>query len=694
VGCSGQETTAGDAPVRNQDDYGAAAFDQLKKAANVTDMRDALGLYDEHASQEPDLKKSIREEIQQLQGQPDLHKQLALDDDEIVDITSPAMQPLDAYHVLSCLQLRDVADSLQLSSLPPLRRTLVAFDWVMRHVMLVSDDRERLQPPLVVLDNGQGNAQERALVFLALIDQLNPDETAGCMIAVAGASADRPRYWLPGVLVHEPKQINIEQDRDNIYLFDTRLGLPLPGPDGPTSVATLAEIRKEPRLIESLALSKDWPYDVTPAQAAGAVPHLVLPLGALAPRLKVLEGWLKERQEAVHLTVNFQEMLKRFEQASGGPVKVWNRRSESAQNRALTPTRVLRLYYPSADGALRPKVGAEQDEMWPLAVVGFQELRLNINEDVSRELLSLCQSLYSKYIYTPRSGLWRGTVEEATRKLSRIERLVPELRQQAPPPQEFHDQVAAWSARVKEAFLAESRKEPGAEGKFGRTLREDMYLQVLARAEDEEEQPRPKGILTFALMEVIGDGLRNDATYLLAQTWQDKAARAQAGVSGENVRLAWENAENWAQRYAEQHPLALAAVQPRVQAASALWQRLGRSRNPLEHKIAQAQWEALFRDLRRAATARLVQASALEGMGKPQAARAVFQQLADQLEALGKDPEMKAALENCLRVTEGLGGSLHVQAQTFFRQRQEDLRQGSLYWLGYSARLRERWLKS
>src|SRR5262249_47024202 len=149
-----------------------------------------------------------------------------------------------------------------------------AFDWAMRQVALETRSPD-LQPPEFALRLGHGGPHERALVFLALLRQMDFD---GCMIAYPGK--DGPVYWLAGVLL-------TDKGAATLSLFDPRLGLPVPAPDG--GVATLAQLRQQPDLLKRLSAGAPYDYDVTPAQAAKAEVHVVLPLSALSARMRFLE---------------------------------------------------------------------------------------------------------------------------------------------------------------------------------------------------------------------------------------------------------------------------------------------------------------------------------------------------------------------------------------------------------------------
>jgi hypothetical protein len=124
-------------------------------------------------------------------------------------------------------------------------------------------------------------------VFLALLEQFGLDEDAaaglqGCLVLCPGGEKGGPRLWACGVAVGaEP---------DALYLFDPRLGLPIPGPGG-KGVATLAQARSDPSVLGQLRVDK-VAYDVTPEQVKAATIAVVCPLSAAAPRMHFLQDRL------------------------------------------------------------------------------------------------------------------------------------------------------------------------------------------------------------------------------------------------------------------------------------------------------------------------------------------------------------------------------------------------------------------
>jgi hypothetical protein len=304
--------------------------DSLRKATDVDACRSSIQQINSHLFNHPDPKLLLSDKEKGL-----LQERFYLDNDELAEVKSSTFTLLDAYHLDLCLLLHDAAVFLKAEQLKPLDRATVGFAWVMRQVSLVEKPGVAL-PPQFVLRRGWGNSQERSLVFLAMLDQLGVD---GCMVIVPGDARGQgsTRYWIPGALVDK-----------EIYLFDTRLGIPLPGPKG-QGIATLAQVGTQPELLRSLTVDEHFPYDVTPEQAQRAQAYAACFLAALAPRMRYLQQALGTG-DPVRLGVDPEALLHRFEAAHLGPnakggVQVWNQPGD-----VNTPVRVLRSFLPPEEG--------------------------------------------------------------------------------------------------------------------------------------------------------------------------------------------------------------------------------------------------------------------------------------------------------------------------------------------------------
>jgi hypothetical protein len=249
-----------------------------------------------------------------------LREHIHLDEKELAEIESGNCTLLDDHHLDRCFLMRDAARSLEVKGVrggaeqtgeKPLDQAARAFAWVVRQVRLRERGGEDV-PAAFVLRRGWGSAVERALVFLALLEQLGDPsapnaELIGCMLQVPDDSS-RMRFWTCGVVAGDGK---------DVYLFDPRLGLPLPGPKG-QGIATLAEVRKHPEILAQLNGNEKQRYDVTPEQARSAQAQFVCPLSALSPRMRYVQETVLAPAVRVRLAVDPAKALERVTAACAG----------------------------------------------------------------------------------------------------------------------------------------------------------------------------------------------------------------------------------------------------------------------------------------------------------------------------------------------------------------------------------------
>jgi hypothetical protein len=232
-----------------------------------------------------------------------LARQWGLSADDLDEIASPLFTALDSYHLETCFLLRDAARFLELPTpggrgsavkQSPLDQAQLAFAWVMRQVRLpqlaTAAAPSTVEPDPIPLSfalrRGWGTALQRALIFLALLEQFGLDEDGssslhGSLLYCPDAKGQK-HLWACGVAIGDKPE--------GLYLFDPRLGLPIPCPDG-MGIATLAQACAEPKVLGQLAADK-LQYDVTPEQAKAADVYLFCTVSALAPRMVQLQDRL------------------------------------------------------------------------------------------------------------------------------------------------------------------------------------------------------------------------------------------------------------------------------------------------------------------------------------------------------------------------------------------------------------------
>jgi hypothetical protein len=157
--------------------------------------------------------------------------------------------------------------------------------------------------PFQVLLFGRGDAWQRARVFILIARQLDLEAV---MLAVDDRGpGSRANLWCPAVLID-----------DKLYLFDSALGLPIPGEDE-GSIATLSEVRANPDLLRKLDLEEEnLTYPVAAAQLR-SVAALVDATGeALSQRMQLLQTALTG-DDALALAVSPSQLARRIRACPG-----------------------------------------------------------------------------------------------------------------------------------------------------------------------------------------------------------------------------------------------------------------------------------------------------------------------------------------------------------------------------------------
>jgi tetratricopeptide (TPR) repeat protein len=145
--------------------------------------------------------------------------------------------------------LNEIANRARGADSQPIAIAQGLFDWVVRNIQIERDTAAVV--PYLARDTlilGRGTAIDRAWLFVLLGRQQGLEIV---MLALPGNEpGESLRPWLPAVLVD-----------GELYLFDTRLGMPLPGPDG-KPVATLKDLLADEKLLRNLDVDEQRIYPV------------------------------------------------------------------------------------------------------------------------------------------------------------------------------------------------------------------------------------------------------------------------------------------------------------------------------------------------------------------------------------------------------------------------------------------------
>jgi len=130
--------------------------------------------------------------------------------------------------------------------------------------------------PANALWTGHGDAIQRARVFIQLCRQIGID---ACMLGFDdGLKQSRVRPWCAAVAID-----------NQLYLFDTSLGLPILNEAG--TVATLAEVKADPKLLRKLDISgaESFTYPVITKQLDQVVALIDADLESMTMRMQMIQ---------------------------------------------------------------------------------------------------------------------------------------------------------------------------------------------------------------------------------------------------------------------------------------------------------------------------------------------------------------------------------------------------------------------
>ena len=226
-------------------------------------------------------------------SRPYLEVQLADSPFEVDDFESPSFALKDARHIEDCLLYHNIAARVAGPG-TTLERVGRLFDWSVRHVQLIPFDapipdgliQQGLQPaparPYDVIIRGLGSEipgqtwAERSWVFMALCRQIGVD---AAMLSYEVDGSEEPYYWTCAALVDGA-----------VYLFDTRIGMEVPGPDG-TGVATLQEAATDPIVLDRLDLpAPPIPYETSADDLGKVRVWIDSSRGYFAPKMRLLQN--------------------------------------------------------------------------------------------------------------------------------------------------------------------------------------------------------------------------------------------------------------------------------------------------------------------------------------------------------------------------------------------------------------------
>ncbi|MGA2255818.1 MAG: tetratricopeptide repeat protein [Thermoguttaceae bacterium] len=254
----------------------------------------------------------------------------------------------DGYMLMEAVWLRDASRSKWAGggSADELQVARSLFDWTICNIQTDYDSPDRVpQVPWETLFLGHGTSWERAWTYILLLRQRGIDaallalpEEDSSPTKQSGKGSLKP--WCVGVLIGDKEK--------RIYLFDPKLGLPIPAPGGIVAdksgrldiqPATLDQVVANPKLLDRL--TGDAPYWARNADLKRVIAWVEASPLYVSPRAKRIESRLTGEQRLV-LNAEPSQQAAHFKAAGVGNVRLWELPYTTLQRRfALEPNAVI-----------------------------------------------------------------------------------------------------------------------------------------------------------------------------------------------------------------------------------------------------------------------------------------------------------------------------------------------------------------
>ncbi len=246
----------------------------------------------------------------------------------------------DAWYLQEAVWLRDISNGARADQFDDVAVAERLFDWTVRNIQLEPDADSESQVsrhrPYETLLLGTGQAVERAWVFMLLARQQGLNVV---LLEFGDPDGDAPRQRLPALL-----------SDGKLYLFDCRLGLPIPGPEG-RPVATLAEVIADEGLLRQLDLDENHPYPLTADDLKHVVALIEATPHGLSRRMALVESRLAGQQKMVLTSPASQlaEQLKKVPHVEDvrlwtHPFEIWKWQSELTSSEIRLAAREMAVF--------------------------------------------------------------------------------------------------------------------------------------------------------------------------------------------------------------------------------------------------------------------------------------------------------------------------------------------------------------
>jgi tetratricopeptide (TPR) repeat protein len=231
--------------------------------------------------------------------------------------------------------LKDMEKTVGLREAEQLAAAERVFDWTIRNVQLdplppppkgpeatVGEGTAPVSPalqgqlgpgyghtPYELLVQGHGDAFERARLFILLCRQAGVD--AVMLARIDETVSTMPQPWVAGVIIGQ-----------DVFLFDTQLGLPIPGPGG-VGIATLKQALADDAVLGQLDVEGGPDYPHSPATLKNLVALVEAEPEALSRRMAMLQAELPSKQRLI-LAVQPSALRRKLAAHPQVAVRLWH----------------------------------------------------------------------------------------------------------------------------------------------------------------------------------------------------------------------------------------------------------------------------------------------------------------------------------------------------------------------------------
>ncbi len=399
----------------------------------------------------------------------------------------------DARHVEDCMMYYGIATRVAGTTGSDLERVRRVFQWVVQQIELVPPGAlgsaripQAFARPYDVLLRGmateaEGSWAERSWLFMVLCRQLGIDTG---LITYTRSNTLDTRFPPPGIEYElEARLMGLRRGPklpvvwicaalidDKAYLFDARVGLEIPGPDG-SSVATLDEAIADAAILERMNLPGLSPYETSRASLVGSPTRIGILIdsapGYFSTKMRLLQRELAGKNRTI-LFRDAGEQRDHFASVVGhrlGTASLWGLPLE-VQTRLFTDSRyvesiqssllLFRQEFPLLYARMKQLRGELEEAIEDYVRLRFAENAPLVNDKKGKIPKHIQDGLdvYASY-YLALTHLERNNLDKAEMMLQKLLEILPE-----PGPNQPYYNMFRRGANANLARIYEAKKDP------------------------------------------------------------------------------------------------------------------------------------------------------------------------------------------------------------------------------------------